>query len=159
MKHNVKSRNTRYLAVLSLLDDAAVTKRPKELEVDPMDTVAQMVPLAFFPMNEGQTHEDVLAGIGRFDVAVEIEVDASDKALAATKILVNADSAIKDTARNREGYSRVALAAWALLQDVRSLPYDVADDTIRREKVWSIMPMLFVRSAAAYFRGKGIAWK
>src|SRR5438309_11600278 len=99
----------RQLLVMFVLDEALVSNRQEEEDGTRIDISPQR--LHFYPIREGESHKDVLAHVGWFDVAVEIEVDASGSALATTKILVNPDSDIKDTDRNRQGFAKMALAA------------------------------------------------
>ncbi len=92
MSYRHKSKTTRHLLVICLLDDALAIRHEAQDGLR-MDITLRKV--RAYPITEEQTQKDVLARIGWFDVAVEIEVDASGSALGATKVLVNPDSDVK----------------------------------------------------------------
>ncbi len=141
MSYRHKSKTTRHLLVICLLDDALAIRHEAQDGLR-MDITLRKV--RAYPITEEQTQKDVLARIGWFDVAVEIEVDASGSALGATKVLVNPDSDVKDTDRNRQGLAKMALAGWESAEKVPA-PRLAPNSTTRTEPQQAVWDEFAIR--------------
>jgi|SRR5438876_6327385 len=141
MSYRHKSKTTRHLLVICLLDDALAIRHEAQDGLR-MDITLRKV--RAYPITEEQTQKDVLARIGWFDVAVEIEVDASGSALGATKVLVNPDLDVKDTDRNRQGFAKMALAGWESAEKVPA-PRLAPNSTTRTEPQQAVWDEFAIR--------------